>query len=210
LSLPINETIDPATVRVADVPLARLAYLDVKKLPDEALLLAYQKAVYYRHVRALRLLAAELVARPALEEKVDRAEVYGVLTQFEPDMERALTYIDKARQAAEAKGRSSATWDLTELSLQLARGDVAESERLLQHIRAQHLREPGVAQALFQLLADAGIIGPDGLPTAGGAGAPSGLVVPGAPQTAGAAPGKIWTPGTAAATGKKSEIWTPD
>ena len=43
---------------------------------------------------------------------------------------------------------------------------MAEADRLLQHVRDQHIREPGVAQALFQILSEAGIIGPDGRPTA--------------------------------------------
>jgi hypothetical protein len=89
---------------------------------------------------------------------------------------------------------------------------VAEADRLLHHIRAEHIREPGVAQTLFEILAEAGIIGPDGKPAGvpAGAGAQEapGLVVPGA---AAAESGKIWTPGSdAPAAGKKSTIWTPD
>jgi hypothetical protein len=68
-----------------------------------------------------------------------------------------------------------------------------------------------VAQALFQILAEAGIIGPDGRPTAAAATAAGaegpGIVVPGA---AAAEPGKIWTPGSDAPSGgKKSALWTP-
>ncbi len=88
------------------------------------------------------------------------------------------------------------------------RGEVAEADRLLNHLRAEHMREPGVAQALFQILADAGIIGPDGRPvgTPGGAGEAAEMIAPGAAE-----PGKIWTPGSDQPTGgKKSAIWTPD
>ena len=63
-----------------------------------------------------------------------------------------------------------------------------------------------MAQALFQLLAEAGIIGPDGKPTAPPAREAAGIVVPGA---AAAEPGKIWTPGSEEPGGKKSALWTP-
>ena len=110
--------------------------------------------------------------------------MYGILAQIEPDTEQALGYLDKARKAAEAAKTSTAPWDLAELAMRIARGDVAEADRLLQHIRDQHIREPGVAQALFQILTEAGIIGPDGRPTAAAAAAaqrePAGIVVPGA------------------------------
>jgi hypothetical protein len=87
---------------------------------------------------------------------------------------------------------------------------VAEADRLLHHIRSEHAREPGVAQALFEILADAGIIGPDGKPVVPPQAAQeaSGLVVPGAGASE---PGKIWTPDSdQPAGGKKSAIWTPD
>jgi hypothetical protein len=191
------------------MPLARLARVDVKKLSDEQLVDLYSRADHYRHVAALRSLAHEVVARPGLDKAnkdVDKAEAYGVLAQIEPDSLKAIGYLDKAREAAEAAGTSTAPWDLAELGLRLARGDVPEADRLLQHIRDQHAREPGVAQALFQLLADAGIIGPDGKPAMPAGREAPGIVVPGA---AAAEPGKIWTPGGDEPSGKKSALWTP-
>ena len=96
---------------------------------------------------------------------------------------QALAYLDQARAVAEAAKKSTAPWDLAEFALRITRGEMAEADRLLYHIRDQHIKEPGVAQALYQILADAGIIGPDGRPTAAaaaaaGQGAPD-LVVPG-------------------------------
>ena len=136
--------------------------------------------------------------------------MYGILAQIEPDTEQALAYLEQARQAAEAANKSTAPWDLAELAMRIARGDVTDADRLLNHIRTEHVREPGVAQALFQILHEAGIIGPDGRPTAAAAAAAGRtpeLVVPGA---AAAEPGKIWTPGGDAPSGKKSALWTPD
>ncbi len=132
--------------------------------------------------------------------------MYGILAQVEPDTQRAIGYLNQARDAAEAAKSSTAPWDLAELALRIARGDVAEADSLLHHVRDQHIREPGVAQALFQILTEAGIIGPDGRPTAAAQAEAPGIVVPG--STA-AEPGKIWTPGGDQPSGKKSALWTP-
>ena len=86
--------------------------------------------------------------------------------------------------------------------------------QLIDHIQRQHAREPGVAQALVQLLMQTGLVGPDGRlamggPPAAGASsqAASPLVVPGAA----AEPGKLWTPDAPQSTGeKKSSLWLPE
>jgi hypothetical protein len=208
LGLPERGPIDPTQSSPAELRLVRLDRVEVGKLTDEQLIDLYRKADHFRHIAALRRLAQEILRRPGFEKKFDMAEVYGALAQVEPDADRALEYLDKARGAAETAKASTAPWDLAELTLRISRGDVPEADRLLQHIRDQHIREPGVAQALFQILTEAGIIGPDGKPTmpAGREAAP-GIVVPGA---ASAEPGKIWTPGSDQPSGgKKSALWTP-
>jgi hypothetical protein len=222
LALPIVQPIDPNQVSVGDLPLARLGRIEVKQLSDEALVDLYRRADHYRHISALRMSAHEIIARPSLDtpqdkvaapekdgaekDHVDKAEVYGILAQIEPDTRQAIAYLEKARQVAEASKTSTAPWDLAELTLRIARGEVPEADRLLHHIRDQHIREPGVAQALFQILTEAGIIGPDGKPTAAAQREAPGIVVPG---PAAAEPGKIWTPGSDQPSGKKSALWTP-
>lgn len=210
LGCPEQEPIDPAKVPLAALPLVRLGRVEVEKLTDEQLIDLYRRADHYRDIAALRKLAQEVIARPTLDGKLDKAEVYGLMAQIEPDAAKAFGYLDRAREVAESTSKSTAPWDLAELAMRIARGDVAEADRLLHHIRDQHVREPGVAQALFEILADAGIIGPDGKPVAPAA-APqetSGLVVPGAASSS--EPGKIWTPESDQPSGKKSSLWTPD
>ncbi len=206
LGLPLEQPIDPQRVPLAELPLLRLGRVDAKRLSDEELVDLFRRADHFRHVAAIRNLAQEVIARPSLDKVVEKAEVYGILAQIEPDTHRAIEYLDQARKAAEAAKASTAPWDLAELALRIARGEVADADRLLNHIRESHIREPGVAQALFQILTEAGIIGPDGKPTAAPAREGAGLVVPGA---AGAEPGKIWTPGSDQPSGKKSALWTP-
>jgi hypothetical protein len=210
LGLPLSRPIDAKEARINDQPLARLARLDVKSLSDERLIEFLQVADHFRHIAALKKLAHEALSRGSLEKQLDKGELYGILAQVETDTPRALEYLDEARKAAEAAKKTTAPWDLAELSLRIMRGDVAEADRLLRHIRSDHMREPGVAQALFQILTNAGIIGPDGRPTAAAAaagGEAPGIVMP----AAAAESGKIWTPGSEqAAGGKKSALWTPD
>ncbi len=213
LGLPTLGAIDAKAARLADAGLTRLARIDPKSLSDEQLIQFYQAADHFRHIAAIKKLAGEVIARESLDSKLDKAEVYGILAQIEADTDKALDYLEQARKTAEKNKKSTAPWDLAELALRITRGDVAEADRLLTHIRNDHLREPGVAQALFQILHEAGIIGPDGRPTAAAAAAAAqaggpGIVVPGA---AAAEPGKIWTPGGEQPAGaKKSGLWTPD
>ncbi len=91
LGCPEAEPIDPTQTSPADLPLARFSRVDVKKLSDEQLVELYQRADHYRHIAALRKLAQEAIARPALD-KLDRAEVYGLLAQIEPEGAAAVAY----------------------------------------------------------------------------------------------------------------------
>ena len=62
-----------------------------------------------------------------------------------------------------------------------------------------------MAQALLQVLVEAGLVTPDGRPVHQQHEASSPLIVPGAA----AEPGKIWTPESEAGPGKKSALWVP-
>ena len=63
---------------------------------------------------------------------------------------------------AESRGDSSAPWDLAELAACAEYGDGAGFERTLTHLRTHHMREPGVAEALMEMLQRLGLVGPDG------------------------------------------------
>ena len=208
LGLPIAELIDPTPLPENEIPLGRFARIDLKKLDDAKLLKEFDQAAHFGHYLAARRFAKEITQRPSVKGD-QKAAANGLLAQTEPDSARALGYIQEARKQAEAAGQSSAVWDLSELNLLLGQGRVADAERVLNHIRAEHIREQGVAQALFQILVDYGVVNPDGTPTA--AAASLSAAGHGAAAAPAAAPaGKIWTPGSdAAPSGKKSAIWTP-
>ena len=209
LGLPLAEKIDPAGQSILALPLVRLARLDVARLGDEDLLIAYDRASQARFMHAITLFRRELVGRPSLDAEVDKGAVYAMLAQLAGDPEQAAKDLDAGRKIAEAGGKSTARFDLIELAIHMGQGDIRQADRLLKHIRTEHLREPGIAQALYSLLAQWGVIRPDGSPASEQAAAAAGLVVPGAAAAEPAS--KIWTPGSegAASGGKKPTIWTP-
>ncbi len=209
LGLPLAEKIDPAGQSVLTLPLVRLARLEVAKLGDEDLLIAYDRASQARFMHAITLLGRELVGRASLDAEVDKGAVYAMLAQLASDPEQAAKDLDAGRKIAEAAGKSTARFDLIELAIHMGQGDIRQADRLLKHIRTEHLREPGIAQALYSLLAQWGVIRPDGSPATEPAAEAAGLVVPGAAAAEPAS--KIWTPGSEAAAsgGKKPTIWTP-
>jgi hypothetical protein len=126
-------------------------------------------------------------------------------------MNEIVKLIDDARKLAEANKQSSAPWDLMELAHRIQQGDAPVVLKMIDHIQRQHGREPGVAQAMVQLLVQTGLVGPDGrlnIGAAPAASAASPLVVPGG---AAADTGKLWTPDAPQAGGeKKSSLWLPD
>jgi hypothetical protein len=187
------------------VPLSRLARLSVEKLSDDELQHAFERAAFAHVKPALAKFVDEILARPSLEDKVDKAQALGVLAATEHDAGKALELLGMARAAAEAKGRSSAPWDIEELDLLLAHGQPEAALRMVQHLQSQHGREPGVMERVLQLLYDAGIVDEHGRPIQAKRAEPAGLVVPGAA----AEPGKLWTPGGETTSGKKATLWTP-
>ncbi|MBA4020005.1 MAG: hypothetical protein C0483_22800 [Pirellula sp.] len=207
---------DPAEFGPLGVPYTRLHRLDVAKLSDDDLVMNFQRALQVVARQAVRKLGLEVVGRASLKGKIDLAGVYGHLADLEEASDEAIRYIDLARKAAEEQKQSTAPWDLEEVELRLRRGEPQEFGRLVEHIQSQHLREPGVAQALMQLLYQAGIVGQDGRPRnlpGGGVGVP-GVSVPGAaiPSSPGDG-GGLWTPdgggSPAPAAGGKSGLWVP-
>ncbi len=207
LGLPAATAIDPSGMAVDRIPLARLARLRLDRLSDDDLLVAHRRAAFAMAKTAARKISHEIAGRASMNDKLNKATIFEVLADLEDDSRQALSYLDKARAANRAKGRSCASVDLAELSLRLERGDAQDFARVMEHVQREHVREPGVAQALLQILVDAGLVGPDGRPAARPeeSQAPA-LVVPGG---ATAEPGKIWTPGSEGPQGKKSALWTP-
>ncbi|HTQ40534.1 MAG TPA: hypothetical protein VMJ32_16025 [Pirellulales bacterium] len=214
LNFPELFDLDSAGLDVNRLPLNRLCRLKAESLTDEQLQQAFNRAVVANFALALKRLAPEVVKRPNIPVPEFKLSAYRWLVRAAANSTEALGIIDKARKLAEANKQSSASWDLMELSFRIQRDEGPAVMQLIDHIQRQHAREPGVAQALVQLLMQTGLITPDGRlavgaapPAAAAAGAASPLVVPGAA----AEPGKLWTPDAPQPGGeKKSSLWLPD
>lgn len=206
LNLPAEELVDPTLVDVERLPVARLHRLDCAKLTDEQLVAAHQRALFLAARLALYKLSHEIINRETLKDKVGVAQIYGLLAQMEDDTQQALAYLEQGRAAAKVAGQSTANLELQDLSLRIARGEMNEFERVLRLIQTNHIREPGVAQALQRLLIDSGLLTPDGRPVNMPVG-PAGATI--SEPAAADEPGKIWTP-QSEQPGQKSSLWIPD
>lgn len=206
LGLPLAEEIELTDLPAEKVTLARLHRLKAGKLSDDRLVACYQQAALVRDQRALKKLIPEIVSRTSLDQKVDKAQAYGLLASGAESLDEAIEYVDQARKKAEAAGKSSAPWDIEELVLRLTQGDAEGAERLLRHIQTAHGREPGVRQQLASLLYQMGLIDEQGRAVGRAAEEPAGLVMPGGSAEAA---GKLWTPGGEPGEGKKSALWVP-
>ena len=195
LGLPISEPIDPSGIDVYQIPLVRLWRLMPEKLDDEALIALWRTALIMHLMVASTAMAKEIVNRESFQGSPHRAAAFGDAGQcHDRTSSERLALLNQAREAAEARGDSSAAWDLRELVVQIQLGEGSEVQRLVSHIDAAHGNEPGVREKLLEILVDSGLVQPPGRAAAG----PPPGAVPGGPA---AKPSGIWTPdqGTAAA-----------
>jgi tetratricopeptide (TPR) repeat protein len=196
LSLPRAEAIDPATTDFERLPLTRIVRLDFKHAPPDRLMQLFNRAAMSGAGVATLALAEEIVSRDVNDEGV--APVYRQLIRSEPDPDRALEWTARAKQWAGRAKQPAGEWALLKLEVQIERGDPMGVQTALNEIRANHLNEPGIADATYRLLYTAGLLAPREVPSAAAA--------------ATAEPSRLWTPGqeTAAPTGgSKPAIWTP-
>jgi hypothetical protein len=205
LGLPTLGPIDPKTSPPEGLPAWRLARLETAELSDEQLLGVFYHASEFNFVPALRKFAQAIVDRPSFSGRDELRLALVTLARTEEDQQRALEHVAAGRREAEAAGQSSATWDLMELEMHFINRDGPRAAAMLKHIEKSHSREPGITQAVAQMLVDFGLFNPDGTPA----------YVPGAAEEefaaaeAAAEPGGLWTP-DGAQSGGGGKLWTPD
>jgi len=205
LGVPIPEPIDPHTVDIRDLPPARWARVMSERLSDDDLWWLHEQAAIYRAPRAFINTARQLVERPSQAQKVDLANLHAGMAEMSGTTDEAVTYIQAAEKAALADGKSPAAFLLRELGIRFARGEAQEVHDLLRRIETRHITEPGVREALYEMLVRVGLIRPDGQPVS----------MPATPERAEPVPtdSPIWTPGTPQPgdqSKKPSQLWVPD
>lgn len=198
LGLPAAGPIDPSGVELDVLPLGRVPRVDLSGASDDELAQLYQRAALAGAAGAVTHVGRELVRRPSLTGRMDVDEVYRRLITLEEDSAKAVQIVDEARRRAEQAGGSSAPWDLMELELHILEGAQEEATRVLDHIRTEHVNEPGVAEHLYELFYALGMIREDGQPMG-----PSPDATPEPPQS------EIWTPDSARQQAPAQKLWTP-
>jgi tetratricopeptide (TPR) repeat protein len=204
LGLPPQPTLDPTGVDMESAPLLRLGRYDYAKMTDQQLFAVIRRAGAVSHVEALRQAALVSLERPGLKGKFDKCDAFDILSQLESDLDKALDYNRQAQESAKELGRSPARYLLSEFDLRLARRESGELSRIINQLQSKHIREPGIAEAVYMKLVNLGLINPDGSPR--GAAAPA----PAAPAASG-----VWSPESvsaatsAAGAEEKSKLWLP-
>lgn len=206
LGLPALSAIDPTGVDMMKLPIWRVSRLEIEKLSDEQLLTVFQRSVFYMAGDSVEPLGEALLARPTTHDTLDPHELMELLVRFATTPEKAVKYAVQAQQMEKEHGHSPARFMLMELQARLMMGDGANAKRLIDTLSTVYRNEPGVSQALMQMLVQMGIISPDGRMR----GAPG--IPPGGGEPAAAPAGSgLWTPGAPAAPAaeKKSGLWLP-
>jgi hypothetical protein len=206
LGLPDPAPIDPGGESVSDLRLSRVPRLKMELVSDDDLVQLYRRSVMTAAHAAIATLAKEAVRRPSLVNRIPPNEAYRRLIATEHDPDRACALIDSAREQSRAAGESTAPWDLAELELHITRGNVEQAKEILARIEQQHLDDPQVAAALYQLLYQAGAIRPGAEPVPLEADEEAMAAVASEPGSTGS---RIWTPDSDRPSGGKSNLWTP-
>jgi tetratricopeptide (TPR) repeat protein len=204
LGLPAAEPIDPAGEALGHVPLVRLHRLRLETLTDDELVAQFRRASAFMAVDAARRFAQGIVKRDTVRDPSHLEMAYALLADTEPRSEERLALVAKGRQASRSLRTSSAPWDLRELSTLLERNAWDSAQQVLEHLEANHRREPGVEEQLVRILTTFGI---DRYRLQAAASRTRIAV----PAGAAAEPGRIWTPDEERGrpSGEGPGIWLP-
>jgi hypothetical protein len=206
LRLPQPEPIDPGGDSVSGMRLSRVPRLNMDLVSDDDLVQLYRRSLMTAATAAIACLAQEAVRRPSLAGRIPPNEAYQRWIATERDPDRAKELIEAAKERSRSAGESTAAWDLAELELHLTSGNADEAKATLARIEREHLDDPQVAAALYQLLYQTGAIRPGDVPPP-----PDVDEEPLAAVASGPEPteSRIWTPDSDRPSGGKSTLWTP-
>jgi len=208
LDVPVPGPIPTEGLHIVQVPLPRLDRVVVDQLSDEQLVQLHTVATAYRIRRVLRDTIAESLKRPGMVPEERRGEVSLTRAALARGTDERLDWIEQARTADREAGRSTANADLMELETRAASGENEKFMELLEKIQAEHGREPGVAEALLQLLSRLGLLR-DPAPSAAPPPGVEGETPMAADDAAAAGGNEIWTPDAERAAAGKSKLWVP-
>jgi tetratricopeptide (TPR) repeat protein len=206
LGLPQPEPVDPQNKAVMALRLTRVPRLKVELVSDDDLVQLYRRSLLTAAQAAIACLAEEAVKRPSLASRIPPNEAYQRLIATEPDPDQASAWIAAARERSHSAGESTAQWELAELDLHITSGNTEQARETLARIERDHLDDPQVAAALYQLLYDRGVIRPGQVPVSP---EPEEEVLASVASGEEPSGSRIWTPDSDRPAGGKSTLWTP-
>ena len=227
LGIPAEPPIDPATVDVEGLHLARLHLIPVEGLDDDKLVALFFRAHRYVMPLAMERAAEAIVTRPQVldREDMDRVIPFADLANLalsRQQTDEAFSWLERGRQA-DKTGRNAVRWDFLEVRLK-ARSEPPESwVPLLAVLLERHGQDRDASTQVMTNLMDMGLVEMSPNPDS-----PGNVVLdtrrlqavlsrygPKITTASGrlgvsATQGKIWTPGDpgAGATGTGG-VWTP-
>ena len=207
--LPQPESIPAETIDPGEVSIARVRRLELAGLSNDDLLLLYKRCVLVNAHSAINTVLREAVKREDFAQLMPLERVYEQLFTTEPSTPAAVAVLDDAREWSKQQGQSCGPWDMLELQLYIQEGHSEGANRVLAHLREEHMHEPEIAEQIYQLLYMIGAI-PDGMGGPQGPPIPAGAAVPSGPAPAAESSSAIWTPDSDNPSAGKSKLWTPD
>jgi tetratricopeptide (TPR) repeat protein len=193
----------------ADAPtLLRLRHTNVSELSDEQLMRAADNVMRLQHSALCSTVVGELLARPAIQEKIDVPRLCMLLSRVcarRLDIDAALEWVVRGKQECKARKLSLDTlalWEIQELMLRSQRPDDPQTAVLANTLWNYYLPKlPEIREVLAGIFDELSLKGPwksGQMPLAGTA--------PLAPAGVGAS--SWWTPESQAA-GQPSKLWLP-
>lgn len=165
LGIEPEPAIDPATVDIERLHIARLALVPADRLDDDRLARLFVRARQYGLVDAVDHAARALIDRPQLWEQVgtDALDLHVELALYSAARDRqaeALEWIRKGRQAdpAHLRATNAPTWDMVEIRIK-ARTERPETwVPELAVVLERYTRDPGANRAIMVNLLEMGLV----------------------------------------------------
>ena len=157
--------IDPSTVDLVHLPLARLAAVPADQLDDDRLILLYRRARRAMIAVAMEAAARAIVARPSLfrDGKVDSVPVYSDLASLATnrgETEEAKLLLVQGRQADSParRGPNAPLWDMIEVRLKARteRPEVWVPELAI--VLERYAQDPAANQVILMNLVELGLV----------------------------------------------------
>ena len=165
LKLEPEPAIDPSSVDIARLPLARLASIPAQKLDDDRLLQLYRRTRRALIADAMQATSLEIVARPSLVEEgqIDALSVFvdlASLASSRGDKAASREWIAKGRQAESParRGPNAPLWDMVEVRLKARSERPEEWVPELAIVLERYAQDPTANQVILMNLVELGLV----------------------------------------------------